>query len=196
MKKISNRMSVKQSSTLAGQRELLREHTNKINDIIDVVTEQQKEIKKGDLLRMQMIANLSVRINQIEHNVGLHDKGCTCQGTPVNPKPYTAMRSTGEVVEAIKRHNEYCECKDPVLCAPILDEFNCGKCHSCGRKVKPQEDTGLFHSTPCPECDKQQEDIREKIKEIIVEACTEAINDKVISKGFYADKILEIVKGE
>ena len=37
MKKLSNRLSVKQSSTKEGQRELLREHTNKINEIIDVL---------------------------------------------------------------------------------------------------------------------------------------------------------------
>jgi hypothetical protein len=35
MKKISNNMSVKKSSTLAGQRELLREHSNKINELIE-----------------------------------------------------------------------------------------------------------------------------------------------------------------
>lgn len=35
MKKLSNRLSVKQSSTKEGQRELLREHTNKISEIIE-----------------------------------------------------------------------------------------------------------------------------------------------------------------
>lgn len=37
MKKLSNRLSVKQSSTKEGQRELIREHTNKINEIIEAL---------------------------------------------------------------------------------------------------------------------------------------------------------------
>ena len=41
MKKLSKRLSVKQSSTLAGQRELLREHTNAINELIDIINDMQ-----------------------------------------------------------------------------------------------------------------------------------------------------------
>ena len=46
IEKISHRMSVKKSSTLGGQRELVRELTNKINELIDHVTELEKKIDR------------------------------------------------------------------------------------------------------------------------------------------------------
>lgn len=43
MKKISKHKSVKLTQTVSGQREILREHTNKINEIVDWINNVERE---------------------------------------------------------------------------------------------------------------------------------------------------------
>ena len=120
MKKLSNRLSVKQSSTKEGQRELLREHTNKINNMIDWVTALEQREAKHELDVITSMQYLEKRIN--------------------NKSPYTAMRSTGE----------YCECPNPKVAICINNKCTGKYCQVCGKDtsfkiirtkpIKPQED--------------------------------------------------------
>lgn len=87
-KKPWNHQSVKLSSTLAGQREQLREHHNLFCAIIDVLTEQQKEIKqlKHDLAKHMYQDNLDKALQ----------KDPDCMLRSAKDKPYTAKQSTGK----------------------------------------------------------------------------------------------------
>ena len=114
MKKLSNRLSVKQSSTKEGQRELLREHTNKINNMIDWVTALEQREAKHELDVITSMQYLEKRIN--------------------NKSPYTAMRSTG--IECDKCPHEYCECSEPITDNVYWKD----KCFYCNRPIKPKED--------------------------------------------------------
>ena len=110
MKKLSNRLSVKQSSTKEGQRELLREHTNKINNMIDWVTALEQREAKHELDVITSMQYLEKRIN--------------------NKSPYTDMRSTGD---------NYCKCEKPNIKCDFNNK-GCGLCHNCGAMIKSQED--------------------------------------------------------
>lgn len=110
MKKLSNRLSVKQSSTKEGQRELLREHTNKINNMIDWVTALEQREAKHELDVITSMQYLEKRIN--------------------NKSPYTAMRSTGDCARCGHNHHTddyvFCNCCNTNAPQP--------------QPIKPQED--------------------------------------------------------
>lgn len=80
MKKISNNMSVQKSSTLAGQRELLREHTNKINEIIDV-------LEKNPRLVYVVEEKPREWITQCEYTAQA-STGCKCSCHPTEYEKY------------------------------------------------------------------------------------------------------------
>lgn len=88
MKKLSNNNGVIKSSTLAGQRELLREYRNKINEIVESVTALENREAKHELDVITSMQYLEKRIEELKKPL----------------KPYTAMRSTGE--------SEYCNCEN------------------------------------------------------------------------------------
>ena len=85
-------MSGKKSSTLAGQRELLREHTNKINELVESITNLENREAKHELDVITSMQYLENRVEELKDEL----KMLTTEVHVNLDKPYTAMRSTGE----------------------------------------------------------------------------------------------------
>jgi len=149
-----------------------------INSLIDVVTEQQREIEG---LKSAFI-NHTIVDNSVAH------------------KPYTAMRSTGEYCECTSTILNYH--KDD------SGWWVCDKCGKPSSErpyiTKPQEDIEKFVDYSIKKYKKtykalgnSQEDIRERLIEMVKdEQRITAISGTPITPGELADRILAIVKGE
>jgi len=156
MKKLSNNNGVIKSSTLAGQRELLREYRNKINEIIEeydarfqthedrinliaedkgenmkqtpipekikVITEYKAENTINSLI--DVLTQQQKEIKELQQDL----KSLTTEVHVNLDQPYTAMRSTGECVRCGHNHEQ--------------DDFAaCNCCNTLAPKyVKPQTD--------------------------------------------------------
>lgn len=115
--KPSHNRSVKLSSTLGGQREQLREHHNLFCALIDVLTEQQKEIEELKAWKEKYELYVGTRIGTLDKLL-----------TEIQlSKPYTAMRSTGE--------SEFCTCENIYQ----TEKKICGLCHRS--YINPQPPT-------------------------------------------------------
>jgi hypothetical protein len=155
---------------------------NSINSLIDVLTEQQKEI---DLLKQMRTHDMS------DHLLEWHIVEKT--------QPYTAMRSTGKLVAKYKINGDtklgksakieyadrrstgdYCVCKEPSICGFKRHDGN-DICIQCGEYIKPQEDVTYS-------------DEAIKIQKIILETSHYTITSNEAMET--ADRILAIVKGE
>jgi hypothetical protein len=88
MKKLINNKSVKLSSTKEGQRELLREHHNKINEIIEHVEALEKAQEElRDLFREH-------KENAYCHNPEpLHEDFCVCEEPMIATNTKTGKRN-------------------------------------------------------------------------------------------------------
>lgn len=132
-----------------------------LNSLIDVVTEQQKEIEALKQYR-------NCHIDWHRDN---------------NPKPYTAMRSTGDGfskakdIKPLQRKDVYgyCKCPEPLPC----HRHTPAMCSYCSKSIK------------------QKDDVREKLIQLLKdENRISVISGTPITPIELADKILAIVKGE
>lgn len=119
-------MSGKKSSTLAGQRELLREHTNKINELVESITNLENREAKHELDVITSMQYLENRVEELKDEL----KMLTTEVHVNLDKPYTAMRSTGDCARC--GHNHHTD--DYVFC-------NCCNTNAPQpQPIKPQED--------------------------------------------------------
>ena len=72
IKKLGNNDGVKMSSTVGGQRELIRTHRNKINEIIEVLNQQGK--REQDKRILGLIDDVRSRVLPPEQEETLEDK--------------------------------------------------------------------------------------------------------------------------
>lgn len=185
MKKISNRMSVKKSSTLAGQRELLREHTNKINELVESITNLENREAKHELDVITSMQYLENRVEELKDEL----KMLTTEVHVNLDKPYTAMRSTGEVtneelndrVDDFPSMKEYCYCISTSFHDDGKGFLKCDRCGKYQQPIKSQEDV-------------ETDELEEKIKELFYTHGDSA--EFYDSHPYLISRVLAIVKGE
>lgn len=141
---ISDNKKVKLSSTLAGQRELIREMWNKIKDLDKKYTFLKK---RSDVWGV----GFERRLMDLEQRMGEHDYFHSKHSLErLEQRVENIDISNLKPSSAIEKEQDWCECKEPTK----YDCTNC--CYKCGRHPKPIQ---------------PKEDIRSIIWEVIMN-CT------------------------
>jgi len=103
MKKLSNRLSVKQSSTKEGQRELIREHTNKINEIIEALEKNPRLVYVVEEKPYTAMRSTGACKNPI-YSINEHgDKTVTCGCKQSSTVSYQVEKDVNKSQEEIRK---------------------------------------------------------------------------------------------